>query len=91
MYGVFSLDFLTGTQLIYWLINADTLCIFKSFLFYLHCLLPSFAHRVLGEERMNMSQEHGDHDADAQQRNRSCQVTTRAHSWEKEENIDYKG
>lgn len=85
---------LTGTQLIYWLINADTLCIFKSFLCFIYLFIHLFsfvaflfAHRVLGEESMNTSQEHGDHSADAQQRNRRSQVTARAHSWEKKKTL----
>lgn len=32
MHSAFCLHILPGTQLIYWLINADTWCIFKSFL-----------------------------------------------------------
>lgn len=64
--------------------------VFSVFYLFFH-LLPSSAHRLLGEESVSASQEHGDHSADAQQRNRRRQVTARAHSWEKRENINYRG
>lgn len=36
--------------------------------------LAFHVHRLLGEERMTVGQEHGDHNAKAQQKNSSCQV-----------------
>lgn len=50
---IFCLDFLAETQLLYWLINDDTLCIFKSFCVFDLChLLPSLSSQSVrrGEE-----------------------------------------
>lgn len=88
MYSVYTYTLARGWSTR--LITADTLCIFKSFyVFDSFRLCPSFACEVLGRERsVSVRQQHGDHGADNQHRNRRCNVTAGARSWEKEDIIN---